>query len=162
MWKSRSDNGMPSLISPFTSTETRSVPSLPRRSQTTPASTPASVADSSGTVAVPLVKLAVGRSGDKGNNANIGIIARKSDYLPFIKAAVTPDAVQRFFAVTGVTRVDGYELPGISALNFVLHNSLGGGGVVSLRIDPQGKGFAQMMMDFPVPVPAPLAQELMA
>ena len=121
---------------------------------------PALQSDRSGTIAVPLIKLAVGRSGDKGNNANIGIIARKPAYLPFIKAALTADAVKQFFAVTGVTHVDAYELPGIAALNFVLHDSLGGGGIVSLRIDPQGKGFAQMVMDFPVPVPAALAQEL--
>ena len=121
---------------------------------------PALQSDRSGTIAVPLIKLAVGRSGDKGNNANIGIIARKPAYLPFIKAALTADAVKQFFAVTGVTHVDAYELPGIAALNFVLHDSLGGGGIVSLRIDPQGKGFAQMVMDFPVPVPPALAQEL--
>ena len=121
---------------------------------------PALHSDRSGTITVPLIKLAVGRSGDKGNNANIGVIARKPAYLPFIKAALTADAVKHFFAVTGVTQVDAYELPGIAALNFVLHESLGGGGIVSLRIDPQGKGFAQMVMDFPVPVPAALAQEL--
>ncbi|MBS7804278.1 DUF1446 domain-containing protein [Rhizobiales bacterium TNE-4] len=121
---------------------------------------PALQSDRSGTIAVPLIKLAVGRSGDKGNNANIGIIARKPAYLPFIKAALTADAVKQFFAVTGVTHVDAFELPGIAALNFVLHDSLGGGGIVSLRIDPQGKGFAQMVMDFPVPVPPALAQEL--
>lgn len=140
--------------------ETIPVPCLMARASTLPDVLPPVATDTSGTVSVPLIRLAVGRSGDKGNNSNIGIIARKPGYLGFIKAALTPDAVKRFFATTGVTRVDAYDLPGLSALNFVLHNSLGGGGVVSLRIDPQGKGFAQMLMDFPVPVPAALAQEL--
>lgn len=121
---------------------------------------PTMTANATGSVAVPLVRLAVGRSGDKGNNANIGVIARQPAYLPFIKAALTTETVKTFFAATGVTHVDVYELPGIAALNFVLHNSLGGGGVASLRIDPQGKGFAQMLMDFPVPVSPALAQEL--
>jgi hypothetical protein len=108
----------------------------------------------------PLIALAVGRSGDKGNAANIGILARRADYLPWLCAALTPDAVQEFFSHTGVTRVDRYDLPGLNALNFVLHNALGGGGVASLRIDPQGKAFAQMLMDFPVDVPRALADQL--
>ena len=136
------------------------VEALPHRAALPVMPIPAPAADASGSVAVPLVRLAVGRSGDKGNNANIGVIARRPAYLPFIKAALTAGAVKNFFAATGVTRVDVYELPGIAALNFVLHESLGGGGIVSLRIDPQGKGFAQMLMDFPVPVSAALAQEL--
>ena len=143
----------------FEGREYAAPPLAPRPSHAVEAK-PALHSDRSGTIAVPLIKLAVGRSGDKGNNANIGVIARKPAYLPFIKAALTADAVKQFFAVTGVTHVDAYELPGIAALNFVLHESLGGGGIVSLRIDPQGKGFAQMVMDFPVPVPAALAQEL--
>ncbi len=124
-----------------------------------PAPLPALAADASGTETVPLIRLAVGRSGDKGNNANIGIIARRAHYLPFIKAALTDHAVKNFFAMTGVSRVERFELPGIAALNFVLHDCLGGGGLVSLRIDPQGKGFAQMLMDFPVSVPASIAKE---
>ena len=118
--------------------------------------------DKSGTEIVPLIRLAVGRSGDKGNNANIGIIARREHYLPFIKAALTDKTVKDFFAMTGVNRVERFDLPGIAALNIVLHNCLGGGGVVSLRIDPQGKGFAQMLMDFPVPVTPQIAKECAA
>ncbi|MFT3952994.1 MAG: DUF1446 domain-containing protein [Piscinibacter sp.] len=109
---------------------------------------------------VPLIALAVGRSGDKGNSANIGIIARKPVYLPHIRAALTPEAVKAFFRQTGVTAVERFELPGMNALNFVLHDCLGGGGVASLRIDPQGKAFAQMLMDLPIPVPAALAAGL--
>lgn len=142
--------------------ETIPVPSPPAGAPQSPPGVPPIESNLSGTRSVPLIRLAVGRSGDKGNNANIGVIARKPGYLPFIKAALTPDALQRFFAGTGTSRVERFELPGISALNFVLHESLGGGGVVSLRIDPQGKGFAQMLMDFPIPVPAAMAQEVEA
>lgn len=106
---------------------------------------------------LPLVALAVGRSGDKGNSANIGVIARRAEDLPLIRAALTPEAVGDYFRQTGVTRVERFDLPGIAALNFVLHDCLGGGGVASLRIDPQGKAFAQMLMDFPIPVPAGFA-----
>ncbi|QCK87790.1 DUF1446 domain-containing protein [Phreatobacter aquaticus] len=109
---------------------------------------------------VPLIALAVGRSGDKGNSANIGIIARKPTYLQHIKAALTPDAIRTFFRHTGVTRVERFDLPGMNALNFVLHDCLGGGGVASLRIDPQGKAFAQMLMDMPIPVPSEIAAGL--
>lgn len=108
----------------------------------------------------PLIALAVGRSGDKGNAANIGILARRADYLPWLRAALTPDAVHDFFRHTGVTRVERFDLPGMNALNFVLHDALGGGGVASLRIDPQGKAFAQMLMDFPVGIPRALADQL--
>jgi hypothetical protein len=109
---------------------------------------------------VPLIVLAVGRSGDKGNSANIGLIARKPEYLPWLRAALTPDAVRHWFAHNGVSRVDRFELPGIHALNFVLRDALGGGGVASLRVDAQGKAFAQMLMDYPIPVPLALAQSL--
>jgi hypothetical protein len=112
--------------------------------------------------AAPLISLAVGRSGDKGNSANIGIIARVPDYLPWLRQTLTADAVHAFFAHTGVTKVERFELPGIHALNFVLHDALGGGGVASLRIDPQGKAFAQMLMDYPVGVPQALADRLAA
>jgi hypothetical protein len=108
----------------------------------------------------PLIALAVGRSGDKGNAANIGIIARRPDYLPWLRRTLTADAVLAFFAHAGVTKVERFELPGIHALNFVLHDALGGGGVASLRIDPQGKAFAQMLMDYPVGVSQTLADQL--
>jgi hypothetical protein len=108
----------------------------------------------------PLVSLAVGRSGDQGNAANIGIIARRPDYLPWLRQALTAEAVQAFFAHTGVRKVERFEVPGIHALNFVLHDALGGGGVASLRIDPQGKAFAQMLMDYPIGVSQTLADQL--
>jgi Acyclic terpene utilisation family protein AtuA len=109
---------------------------------------------------VPLIALAVGRSGDKGNAANIGLIARKPGYLPWLRAALTPDVIRDWFAHNGVSKVERFELPGIHALNFVLHDALGGGGVASLRVDAQGKAFAQMLMDYLIPVPRALAQRL--
>jgi hypothetical protein len=127
-----------------------------------PAGVASAVPDEVATTTVPLVALAVGRSGDKGNSANIGIMARRPEALPWIRAALTPDAVAAFFRQTGVTRVERFELPGLSALNFVLHDCLGGGGIASLRIDPQGKAFAQMLMDLPISVPASLAAGIAA
>jgi hypothetical protein len=110
----------------------------------------------SGDRTVPLVELARARSGDKGNHANIGVIARHPDYIPYIRAALTEDAVARYLGHVLDERtgtVTRWELPGIHAFNFLLKNSLGGGGVVSLRVDPQGKTLAQQLLEFPVPVP---------
>jgi hypothetical protein len=102
----------------------------------------------------PLVRLAYARSGDKGNDSNIGVIARKPEYLPAIRAALTVEAVSGWFAHLMDGPVERFEWPGINGLNFLLHQALGGGGIASLRNDPQGKAFAQMLLDFPVPVPA--------
>jgi hypothetical protein len=109
---------------------------------------------------LPLIALAVGRSGDKGNSANIGLIARKPDYLPWIRAALMEKVVRDRFAHLGVTKVERFELPGMNAFNFLLHDALGGGGVASLRVDAQGKAYAQMLMDYPIPVPSALANLL--
>ncbi|NQX88489.1 MAG: DUF1446 domain-containing protein [Halioglobus sp.] len=113
---------------------------------------------------VPLIKLAWGRSGDKGDKANVGIIARKPEYLPYISAALTEEVVHKRFAhflpPNSGGSVERFLLPGIHAFNFLLHNSLGGGGVASIRNDPQGKGFAQLLLCCPVSVPAQLAERL--
>lgn len=112
------------------------------------------------TATVPLIALAWARSGDKGNNSNIGVMARDPAWLPYIRAALTPDSVAAWMAhkfKDGKGRVDRYELPGIAGLNFVLHEALGGGGIASLANDPQGKAYAQMLLEFPVPVPADIA-----
>lgn len=108
-------------------------------------------------VQVRLVDLAWGRSGDKGDIANIGILARRPDYLPYIRAALSEEVVKDYFAHVCDGRVERFDLPGSHALNFMLHDSLGGGGIASVRIDPQGKGFAQMLLDIEIPVPADLA-----
>lgn len=113
---------------------------------------------------VPLVKLAVGRSGDKGNHSNIGVMARKAEYLPWIAEALSEGAVAEWMQHVldpQVGRVSRWHLPGSHSLNFLLENALGGGGVASLRIDPQGKAFAQQLLEFPVAVPQHIADEVM-
>jgi hypothetical protein len=114
-------------------------------------------------VSVPLIKLAVARSGDKGNHSNIGVMARKPEYLAWIAAALTEVAVAEWMqhALDPQTgKVSRWYLPGSHSLNFLLENALGGGGVASLRIDPQGKAFAQQLLEFPIPVPKALAASL--
>ncbi len=103
---------------------------------------------------VPLVRLAHGRSGDKGDISNIGIIARKPEYLPLLRAHLTAAVVKQYFAHLVAGEVERHELPGIGAFNFVLREALGGGGMASLRIDPLGKGMAQMLLDIPLSVPS--------
>ncbi|WDH51578.1 DUF1446 domain-containing protein [Pseudomonas chlororaphis] len=109
---------------------------------------------------VALVKLAVARSGDKGNHSNIGVMARAPEYLPWIAEALTPAVVVDWMShvldpVHG--RVQRWYLPGSHSLNFLLENALGGGGVASLRIDPQGKAFAQQLLEIQIPVPQSIA-----
>ena len=111
-------------------------------------------------VSLPLVALAYGRSGDKGDSCNIGIIARQSDYLPLIAAQVTEQSVAQYFAHRIKGKVTRWALPGIDGFNFLLRGALGGGGVASLQADPQGKAYAQMLLDMPVKVPAALAKEI--
>jgi hypothetical protein len=116
-----------------------------------------------GEVSVPLIKLAVARSGDKGNHSNIGVMARKAEYLPWIASALTTEAVAQWMAHLldkDSGRVSRWYLPVTHSLNFLLENALGGGGVASLRIDPQGKAFAQQLLEFPIPVPKALADSL--
>ena len=112
---------------------------------------------------VPLVKLAVARSGDKGNHSNIGVIARHPDYLPWIAEALTPEVIVDWMdhvldPIHG--RVERWYLPGSHSLNFLLENALGGGGIASLRIDPQGKAFAQQLLEIPIAVPQHIADQL--
>lgn len=109
---------------------------------------------------VPLIRLAIARSGDKGDDANIGIIARDRSYLPWIRAALSETAVADYFAHYLQGRVYRFELPGTGALNFVLTRVLDGGGIASLRADPQGKCYGQMLLDYPIPVPRELAERL--
>lgn len=112
---------------------------------------------------VPLVKLAVARSGDKGNHSNIGVIAREPEYLPWIAEALTPEVIVDWMShvldpIHG--RVERWYLPGSHSLNFLLENALGGGGIASLRIDPQGKAFAQQLLEIPIAVPQHIADQL--
>lgn len=112
---------------------------------------------------VALVKLAVARSGDKGNHSNIGVMARAPEYLPWIAEALTPEVVVEWMShvldpIHG--RVQRWYLPGSHSLNFLLENALGAGGVASLRIDPQGKAFAQQLLEIQIPVPQSIADQV--
>jgi hypothetical protein len=119
-------------------------------------------------VEVPLIKLALARSGDKGNKANVGIIARDPEYLPYIYAALTEQVVaERFahFLPEGAAQqsacyVERYLMPGSNAINFLIHDVLGGGGMASIRNDAQGKGFGQLMLDAPIRVSAAIAGKI--
>ena len=113
---------------------------------------------SGATVEVPLRTLAWARSGDKGDKANIGVLARLPEYVPAIAAQVTPEAVKAYFAHLVEGEVERFQLPGMHGFNFLMHEALGGGGIASLRYDPQGKGLAQMLLDLPVRVPASWAR----
>jgi hypothetical protein len=108
------------------------------------------------TIEVPLVTIAHGRSGDKGANANIGIIARKPAFFPIIREQLTAAVVADEFAHFLEGDVECWDLPGINAVNFLLHDVLGGGGMASLRHDPQGKAYAQMLLEYPIQVPKSL------
>jgi hypothetical protein len=108
---------------------------------------------------VSLINLAYARSGDKGDHANIGVIARKPEYLPYIRDSLTPKRVAKYFSHVVKGKVERWDVPGIDALNFLLRNSLGGGGMASLNIDTQGKAYAQQLLDIMIPVPHKIAEE---
>ena len=102
---------------------------------------------------VALARIAHGRSGDKGDTLNCGIIARKPEYYAIIAEQVTAERVREHFGSFCQGNVTRYDLPKIHAFNFVLTRALGGGGTVSLRIDPQGKTYAAALMRLKVRVP---------
>ena len=109
-------------------------------------------------VELPLMAVAYARSGDKGNSANIGIAARHEDFLMIIRDQVTSKTVAAWFAHVVKGPVSRFELPGLMAFNFLLKDALGGGGTASLRFDPQGKAFGQILLDHPVQVPVRMLQ----
>ncbi len=124
-------------------------------------------------VEVPLIAIAHARSGDKGADANIGVRARHPDFLPLLRDQLSAEVVAEwmshligsgtftqvhsvvptFTQVHNVVPVERYDLPGIDALNFVLRDALGGGGIASLRFDAQGKAYAQQLLDLPLKIP---------
>lgn len=101
----------------------------------------------------PLIELAHGRSGDKGDLCNIGIVARKPEYLPILRSQLTPQRVRKYLGHLVDGSVTRYDLPGLSALNFVCEQALAGGVAGSLRNDPWGKGIAQILLSFPIRIP---------
>lgn len=95
---------------------------------------------------VRLIDIAHARSGDKGDTANIGLIAREEKYYPVLRNYVTAGKVKTFFGDMVKGDVERYELPNLGALNFLLHGALGGGGTKSLMTDAQGKTFAAALL----------------
>ncbi len=112
------------------------------------------------TTSVPLIKIAFARSGDKGDHANIGVIARRPEFLPYIQNELSSDAVAKYFSHVLDGEVFSWDVPGINGLNFLLKNSLGGGGMASLNIDPQGKAYAQQLLEYEIPIDGELILDL--
>lgn len=95
---------------------------------------------------ISLLKLAHARSGDKGDTANVGLIALKEEYYPLLAREVTAEAVKKHFGPIVKGEVERFELPNLHSLNFLLHGSLGGGGTLSLMTDAQGKTFSTALL----------------
>lgn len=101
---------------------------------------------------VELLKLAHARSGDKGDTANVGLIALKPEYYPVLEREVTAERVKAHFGGICKGRVERFELPNLNSLNFLLHESLGGGGTISLKTDPQGKTLSSALLRMKIEV----------
>jgi hypothetical protein len=109
---------------------------------------------------IQLVKIAHARSGDKGDTANVGIIALRREYYPLLVREVTAEAVKKHFGLMVKGSVERFELPNLNALNFLLHESLGGGGTMSLMTDAQGKTFSTALLRMKIEVSAQEALKL--
>ncbi|MCL7962673.1 MAG: hypothetical protein M8860_07465 [marine benthic group bacterium] len=107
---------------------------------------------------VRLERVAIARSGDKGDAANVGVIALSPEAWSVIREEVTAERVKAHFSRVCRGRVDRFELPNLFALNFLLHESLGGGGTVSLMLDAQGKTFAASLLQLEIDVPAEVVE----
>jgi len=113
-----------------------------------------------GTRTVRLVDIAHARSGDKGDTANVGVIALRPEWFPLLRDQLTLDRVREHFDGVITGDVERYELPNLNALNFLLHGALGGGGTLSLKTDAQGKVFSTAMLRMVIDVPEDTAQRL--
>ena len=107
---------------------------------------------------VKLVKLAHARSGDKGDTANVGLIALKPEYYPILVGQVTASRVKEHFRGICNGEVERFELPNLGALNFLLHESLDGGGTISLKTDAQGKTYSSALLRMEIDVPDEVAR----
>jgi hypothetical protein len=112
-----------------------------------------------GTKRVQLLALAHARSGDKGDTANVGVIARRPEFYPVIERQVTAARVAAHFRGMITGDVVRYELPNLGALNFLLHGALGGGGTLSLKTDAQGKVYSTALLRMEIDVPGDLDVE---
>ena len=109
---------------------------------------------------IRLTELAHARSGDKGDTANVGVIALKPEWYPLLAKVLTRDRVAAHFRGVITGGVERYELPNLNALNFLLHGALGGGGTVSLKTDAQGKVFSTAMLRMVIDVADAEARQL--
>lgn len=109
---------------------------------------------------IKLLNLAHARSGDKGDTANVGLIALRDDYYPILVREVTDARVKDHFKGICHGDVERFELPNLKALNFLLHHSLGGGGTLSLMTDAQGKTFSSALLRMEVEIPDEEARRL--
>ena len=102
---------------------------------------------------IQLAQIAYARSGDKGDGSNVGVVARSPAAYEFLRRELTPDRVKQHFREICQGQVERFEAPNLQALNFILHDSLGGGGSESLKTDAQGKthGLGMLMMELDVP-----------
>jgi acyclic terpene utilization AtuA family protein len=112
------------------------------------------------TIELPLVRLAYARSGDKGNSVNIAIIARQPKYLPLLRRELTPQRIVDHLGHLVGGPAERFEAPGLNALNFLIEDALGGGGMASRRIDPQGKAYGQMTLEMKINVPQSWAKAI--
>lgn len=110
---------------------------------------------------IKLVRLAHARSGDKGDTANIGLIALREQFYPVLVREVTAERVKKHFKGICHGKVERFELPNLGALNFLLHESLGGGGTLSLMTDAQGKTFSTALLRMEIDIPEDEADELL-
>ncbi len=99
-----------------------------------------------------LIELAHARSGDKGDTANVGIIARRPEYYPILVREVTAERVKKHFEGVCLGEVERFEIPNLGALNFLLHRSLDGGGTLALKADPQGKTYSSALLRMEIDV----------
>ncbi len=102
---------------------------------------------------VQLREIAHARSGDKGDDANIGLIALKPEYYPVLVREVTAERVKQHFAGVCLGLVERYEIPNLNALNFVLHHALDGGGTISLKTDNQAKTYSSALLRMQIDLP---------
>ena len=109
---------------------------------------------------IELLKLAHARSGDKGDTANVGVIALKEEFYPLLVREVTAQRVKEHFGAMVKGDVERFELPNLKALNFLLHESLGGGGTLSLMTDAQGKTFSTALLRLKIDVSDEEAKDL--
>ncbi len=124
-----------------------------------PSTAPEHSSDQREMVSVPLIRIAVARSGDKGNSANVGVMARRPEFYDTLCRELTPDRVKQYFAHVTKGAVHVFPAPGFDAINVLMHESLGGGGTSSLNLDKLGKTYGQQILAMSVRVPAVLINQ---